>query len=211
MQEIFYEESVDTHNQSSAKRKYTVYKVVSIVAAVFAALAIFNLFFGIPVDSDEGMTTAVVIAIVIMVIAAVAMIFVSIFFGRKKHAFFLSYDYTFVTGELRISKVFNNRRRKHLYAISTDKIIKIGRVGSETYAKTKRMPETKEDILTPNVEAEDGKEFFYIYTQTNVGKKILILECRMQLIVTIIRFINRPGILETEFNKQSSAGAKSAR
>ncbi|MFQ7035949.1 MAG: hypothetical protein ACLRTQ_09910 [Candidatus Borkfalkia sp.] len=29
----------------------------------------------------------------------------------KRHAFYLSYDYTFVSGELRICKVIHNRKR----------------------------------------------------------------------------------------------------
>ena len=85
----------------------------------------------------------------------------------------------------------------------------MGRVGSDSYAKAKASPDTKEDILTPNVEAEEDKEFFYIHAQTNVGKKILVLECRIQMIYTILRFMNRPNILETEFNKQTIA-AKTA-
>ena len=37
----------------------------------------------------------------------------------------------------------------------------MGRVGSDSYAKAKASPDTKEDILTPNVEAEEDKEFLY--------------------------------------------------
>ncbi len=203
MQEIFYEESVDTHNRSSAKKKYMLYKIVSIISIVLGVFAVFNIFFGVSVDKDEGITTAVIIAIVMWAVLAALMFAAAVLLSKKKHAFFLSYDYTFVTGDLRISKVFNNRKRKHLYNIPTERIIKIGRVGSDTYEKLKRSPDIKEDILTPNEEAEEGKEFFYIHAQTNVGKKILVLECRPQLIYTVLRFMNRPGILETGFNRVS--------
>lgn len=203
MQEVFYEESVGTHNQSSAKKKYLVYKILSIISTVMGIFAIFTALFGVSFDADAGITTAVIIAVVMWLVFAALLIAFAVVLTRKKHAFFLSYDYTFVSGDLRISKVFNNRRRKHLYSISMDRIIKIGRVGSDTYEKTKRSPDTKEDILTPNTEAEEDKEFFYIYAQTNVGKRILVLECRQQLLFTIVRYMNKPGILETEFNKIS--------
>ena len=203
MQEIFYEESVDTHNQASAKRRFMVYRIFSVVSFVFAVFAFLTLFYGLPIDTDEGFTAPVIISLVVWLVLMAAMIALGIFFARKKHAFYLSYDYTFVSGDLRISKVFNNRRRKHLYNVSTDRIIRIGRVGSESYEKLKKSPDVKEDICTPNAEADDDKEFFYIHAQTNVGKKILVLECRIQLIYTVIRFINRPGILEPEFNKQT--------
>lgn len=202
MQEIFYEESVDTHNQASAKRRFMVYRIFSIVSFVSAVFA-FLMLLGLPINTDEGFTAPVIISLVVWLVLMAAMIALGIFFARKKHAFYLSYDYTFVSGDLRISKVFNNRRRKHLYNVSTDRIIRIGRVGSESYEKLKKSPDVKEDICTPNTEADDDKEFFYIHAQTNVGKKILVLECRIQLIYTVIRFINRPGILEPEFNKQT--------
>ena len=80
-------------------------------------------------------------------------------------------------------------------------MIKIGRFDSESYKKLKSSPDNKKDILTPNAEAEEGKEFFYIQASTNVGKKILVLECRLQLIYTIVRYMNK-NILESEFNRK---------
>ena len=208
MQEVFYEESVDTHNLSAAKRRYLIYKIFSILSVVLGVFSLLNVLFG-QIDPEQGITKSVVIYIVMWLVFAALMFFLAVFLAKKKHAFYLSYDYTFVSGDLRISKVFHGRKRKHLYTISTDRIIKMGRVGSDSYAKAKASPDTKEDILTPNVEAEEDKEFFYIHAQTNVGKKILVLECRIQMIYTILRFMNRPNILETEFNKQTIA-AKTA-
>ena len=75
-------------------------------------------------------------------------------------------------------------------------------MGSESYKKLKASPDNKEDILTPNDEAAEGKEFFYIQASTNVGKKILVFECRMEMIATILRFINK-NILESEFRQQT--------
>ena len=40
MQEVFYEESVDTHNQSSAKKKFTLFRVVSIISFICGAFSI---------------------------------------------------------------------------------------------------------------------------------------------------------------------------
>ena len=71
----------------------------------------------------------------------------------------------------------------------------------ETYKKLKASPDNKEDILTPNTEASDDREFFYIQAATNAGKRILIFECRPQLISTILRYTRR-NILESEFNRR---------
>ena len=78
-----------------------------------------------------------------------------------------------------------------MYRLSDDKLVKIGRVGSESYKKLKASPDIKEDILTPNEEAAEDKEFYYIQAVTNVGKRILVLECRQELLATILRYTRK--------------------
>lgn len=201
MQEIFYEESVSTHNEKSAKNKYTLFTVFMALSFVSAVLCFLNVMFS-PTQDGEGnnFTLAVIINLVIWIVFTVLFIAAGVFFSMKRHAFYLSYDYTFVSGELRICKVIHNRKRKLQYRLSGDRIIKIGRVGSESYKKLKFTPDIKEVILTPNNVAEEDKEFLYFQTQTDAGKRLLILECRIQLITQIVRYM-RKNILETEFNK----------
>ena len=195
MQEIFYEESVALHNEKPAKRRYTVFTVTAVFCILFAIISFMNFMF-----TDMSLEGYVINLIIWGVMFAV-MIAGSIFLFIKRHAFFPSYDYTFVSGELRISKVLHNKKRKLLYRLSDDKLIMIGRVGSETYKKLKASPDNKEDILTPNNEASEDREFFYIQAATNAGKRILIFECRAQLISTILRYTRR-NILESEFNRR---------
>ena len=199
MQEIFYEESVNMNNEKPAKRAYTIFTVVAVICVVFCLFSLFNVLF-LPVGED-GLTRSVVIPFVIWLVLLVLMLIGAIFAFRRRHSFYVSYDYTFVSGELRISKVIHARKRKLLYKLGDEKLIKIGRYGSESYKKLKASPDCKEDILTPNREASEGKEFFYIQAVTNVGKRILIVECRIQMIYTIVRYLRR-NILESEFNRQ---------
>ena len=201
MQEIFYEESVDTHNQKSAQFRYKIFTVLIIVMLVSAVFGFLNILFA-PVKDGEGQSfsTGVIVNLVIWIVATVLFIVAAVFLAKKRHSFFLSYDYTFVTGELRISKVIHARKRKLMFRLSTDRIVKIGRVGSATYEKLKASPDLKEVLLTPNTEAEEDKEFFYIQAQTDAGKRLLVLECRQQLLAQIVRFM-RKNILETEFNQ----------
>lgn len=195
MQEIFYEESIALHDEKPAKRRYTLFTVTAVLCIVFAVISFFTLMMGIPAEAQY------IPSFIIWGIMFVAMVVCAVFLFIKRHSFYLSYDYTFVSGELRICKVLHNRKRKLLYRLSDDKLILIGRVDSETYKKLKASPDTKEDILTPNSEAEDDREFFYIQAATNVGKRILVLECRPQLLSTILRYTRR-NILESEFNRR---------
>ena len=199
MQEVFYEESVGMRNKAPAKRMYTVFTVIGAICWVFA---IFSLIIALtsPVGED-GFTRSSIIALVVWLILFAIMMAGGIFMLRRRHTFFVEFDYTFVSGELRISKVIHERRRKLLYRLGDEKLIKIGRYGSESYKKLKASPDNREDILTPNSEAAEDKEFFYIQAMTAVGKRILVIECRMQMIYTIVRFMNR-NILESEFNRK---------
>ena len=85
-----------------------------------------------------------------------------ILLGRLKDKFYVDYDYTFISGTIRFSKVIKNIKRKFIVSFDTSDIEKIGKYGSETYKRYSIMPGVKTQILTSNNVAEDNKEFFYI-------------------------------------------------
>ena len=204
MQEVFYEESVTMHNEKPAKRRYTIFTVTAVLCFILAFVSFINLMWT-PTATADGESlvgqASFTISLVVWGLLCVSMIVGGVFLIIKRHAFYLSYDYTFVSGELRISKVLHGRKRKLLYRISDEKYIKIGRVGSESYKKLKSSPDVKEDILTPNEEAAEDKEFYYVQAATNVGKKLLVLECRQELLANILRYTRR-NLLESEFNRK---------
>ena len=115
MKEVFYEESVEMRNQKSAKPKFMIFTVCGVASAVFAVFSFFNTIF-----FAQGLA-GILISLVITVLMAAS----AIFLMTKRHGFYLSYDYTFVTDELRISKVLHDRKRKHLYSVSTDNIMAV--------------------------------------------------------------------------------------
>lgn len=204
MQEIFYEESVSMHVPKPAKIRYITFTVSGILCILFAVFAVVYvwLIFNMPIEEDAEIDIGAFFrSLIPWAVLFVIMVVGAVFFLIKRHSFYLSYDYTFVSGELRLSKVFHERKRKLLYRLSEERIIKIGKVGSESYKKLKASPDIKEDILTPNDTAAEDREFYYIQANTNVGKRLLVVECRQQLIVTIVRYMNK-NILETDFYKK---------
>lgn len=199
MQEIFYEESAGMRNKAPARRMYKIFTIAGVICLIFAVMSV--LFALTTPVGEDGFTRGVIIVLIMWLALCAVMTFGGIFLLRRRHTFFLEFDYTFVSGELRICKVIHERRRKLMYRIGDEKLIKIGRYGSESYKKLKASPDNREDILTPNNEAAEDKEFFYIQAMTAVGKRILVIECRLQMIYTIVRFMNR-NILESEFNRK---------
>ena len=209
MQELFCEESAVMRDTRKAKRWYNIFRVISIIGFTLGILVLLFtiLLLFMPVDPEaveEGADfTGVLIQMAIFLVVSILLILTGVLFKVKKHNFLLSYDYTYVIGELRLAKVIHDRKRKILYRLTDEQIVQIGRVGSDSYEKLKRAPDCKEEILTPNEEAEDDKEFFYIQAATKVGKRLLILECRMNFIATVYRNNQNRRILEPDFNKKA--------
>lgn len=120
---------------------------------------------------------------------------------RLKSRFNVSYDYCFVSGELRISKVFNVNRRKLLARIDTADILQIGDADNSGFDRLYSDPNTKKVVCTTNDEAQEGKFLMYILTGGDNGKMLYILECRELLLMNILKFTRR-GVLESDYVMQ---------
>lgn len=201
-QEMFLEESVVQQDTRQARRWYvmfTILMVMCIIAAVVTFLVdIIYFLFG---EVDDDTLTQMIIFLIVMLVVAIAFVVGACFCNRLKHRYFVSYDYTYVSGELRIAKVTHAIRRRILYMLMEDQFLQIGRVGSDSYEKLKKSPDAKEDVLTPNDEPASDKEFFYIQAVTKVGRRILVLECRPSFIAQIINNQTRR-ITESEFYRK---------
>lgn len=194
MQEVFYEESATIQNQKSAARKYNTFNIFSIV---FYSLMIIWLIISINFAPVGGGFLPAFIFIVL----PFAMFLVSgILFGKFKNKFYVDYDYTFVTGSIRISKVIKNIKRRFIVMFETSSIEKIGKYGSETYQTYENMQGIVRYIFTSNSIASDGKDLYYIVASINSEKTLMILECSELFIVNILKFSNK-NILEKEFSK----------
>ena len=112
----------------------------------------------------------------------------------------VSYDYCFVTGELRISKVFNVNKRKLVTRFDCAEILQIGDMDNSTYDRLKADPTTKEVFCTSNDMPSEGKFFMYILINDN-GKKLYVLECRETLLINILKFAPR-SVLESDYVMQ---------
>lgn len=177
--DIFYEESALSQ---SSKKESTKYKIIHYISYLFIFLTtIFGLI--------ALRWTPAPICILFWISTA-------FFFGiwyllyRLKSHFNLSYDYTFVTGELRISRVVNVNRRRLQTRFDCENILQIGDMDSESYDRLASNPTTKKVYYTSNVEPAEGKFFMYIYIEDG-GMKLYVLECRETLLMHIMRFAKR--------------------
>lgn len=186
--DVFYEESSIAQNAKSGARKY---RILHILSQVFLWIGILMIFIALMLPFD----------VLIFWFINVAMFFAIWFVLRRwKMNYNVSYDYCFVSGELRISKVVNVNRRKLVARFTTEEMIQIGDIDNPSFERFRSDPTSKTVICTSNVEATEGKFFMYILADYN-GKKLFVLECREELLMHILKFAKR-GTLESDYVMQ---------
>lgn len=199
MQEIFYEESAKIQEETSAARKYYIAKVFMVISYVLAVIwGIFCLTFLI-IDLKN-----ILLSLIISLIPLALFIVSGIVLGKFKDKFYVDYDYTFVSGSIRFSKVIKNIKRKHIINFDTSDIEKIGLYGSELYEKYSKMPDIKTKILTSNSTPSEGKDFYYIVANVGGDKYVFIVECSELFIVNILKFTNRTVLDQEILNKKKN-------
>lgn len=208
--DVFYEESAVNANSAKGEKRYKLLNVftkllgaLSLVSLIFSFWFVFSLIFGDP-QADEELQEAYATVQAFAVLSVSNLIFWGgcwLVLRSLKKRVNISYDYIFVSGELRIAKIFNVNRRKFLYRIASEDILQTGDVDSDGYVRLKADPTIKEVVCTSNAEASAGKFFLYVYAVDGAGRKLFILECRETLLVNILKFVKR-GTLAPDYIAQ---------
>ena len=213
--DVLYEESAVNANAAKGEKRY---KILNLFTWFFGVLAlIFAIVFVIGLVSFLMAMSAIKAEDRAAAIGSLIFYFMMItLFGGPWLACFLmkrkinvSFDYTFVSGELRISKVFNVNRRKFLYRIDAESIQKMGDADSPSFDRVISDQSVKKIVCTPNAEPSGGKFFLYIVTSESGGRRVYILECREELLINILKFVKR-GILESDYVMQEKKAQKHA-
>ena len=183
--DVFYEESSIANN---ARKKEKKYKVISFFSGFFLAIAIITLFLilYVPVDMGWGGVIYVIMQ---------SLFFFGIWFLLRKWKMNVnvSYDYSFVSGELRVSKVININKRKLVARFDCAEIIQVGDADAPSFERFRTTPGVKTVFCTSNYEAAEGKFFMYIHIEYN-GKKLFVLECREELLANMLKFMKRTAL-----------------
>lgn len=193
--EMLYEESAVPVN---AAKEEKLNNGLTIAGIVFLALSGLYLFlFGLPSISmalgSEDLDTVGRIFNVLFSLSFFFMgVLIAVFLLIFRRRYNVSFDYHFVEDELRISKVFNGKRRKFLRTLKADQMLKIGSCSKDSFERT-RAGLSKKQILymTPNEEPATGKEFFYILYSSSVEKVLVIIEARREILEYLVRAAGR--------------------
>ena len=193
MLDIFYEETTTIQNEKGASIKFGIFNFLSAISYVLAVVWAFLVFFGVEFGKGN-----LLVNILFSIIPILLFIFSGIMLGKVRNKFYVEYDYTFISGEVRVSKVIKQKKRVNVLTFETKHIEKIGKYGSKTYERYVNMPETTQTIFTSNNTACEGKDLFYIVLNTSNGKNLMIFECTEIFIAHVLKFSNKT-VLEEDY------------
>jgi len=192
MRDTIYEESAVSQKQGREegirRALFIVAIVLFIIATVFLIMLPLQIDLYLTVEEDDkgsALLSLVGLIVLCVLLAAQGALFM---FIRSKFGY--SFDYEFVSGELRISKA-NKNRRIPLYRISPEEFLKVGKVGSNAYFGLKQNKALKETRFTKNKTPSADKDFYYILYADHLGKQLFIIECRKELIQYISLYAAR--------------------
>ena len=193
MQEVFYEETSLLNKEKTALGKYRLLNIFSIASYVMAGIVALMFFYFYDIENFNLLVFAVS-----ALLPFALFLFFGIMLGRIKNTMFVDYDYTYVSGSIRISKVIRRIKRKNILKFETSDIVQRGKYGSETYLKIEKMPGVKKMILTGNQTPSEGNDFFYLQVNTEGVNKLLVFDCSEKFMATILRYSNKT-ILEKDY------------
>lgn len=207
--DVLYEESAANHKQEKNAKFYTIANVVFWIFVVLSAAAILNAIIWIPIRSPESTDEEWQMAVInffAQLIPLALMVSATVFAAVIKRKINVGYDYIFVSGELRIARIFNVNRRKFLYQLQPEEIMQIGDVDGVNFERLRSDPATKLTVCTSNPAPAEDKFFMYILAKEGSVKRLYVLECRETLLTHMLKFVRR-GTLEREYVSQEQKQA----
>ena len=207
--DVFYEECAVNQKGERGEKIYKILNVAFWISTIISIFAIITILMNITIGGDtSGLTEEQMLSYQYsQSMVFLGMLFLSTFGGLAIMLFFfkrkinINYDYVFVSGELRIVKVFNVNRRKLVTRLQQDSILQLGDVENESYTRLLSDPTNKQVVCTANSEPAKGKFFMYVHASEPIGKRLYVLECREELLINILHFVKR-GTLEPDYVMQ---------
>lgn len=187
--ELLYEESATSQRSARDEKLYKVFQVVAVILFILAGIVFFTIFMNILPVLLSGDTSGAEIALGLVMWILFFLLFAGsgTVFWLIKNRFNVSYDYIFVQDELRITKVFNGKKRKYIATVRGDQILKLGWCDRDSYTDTLRgLNGKKAKIMTPNREPSEGKEMIYILVSGSIEKSLFVLECREEMMEYLV-------------------------
>lgn len=184
MREEFYENSASPRSEKGQKIIYAIYNVlfiVSVAASVILLLLLLMTF-------DTGFIVLSCMTIVFSVV---------LYLMRRK--ILIYFDYTFISGEIRIVRVINGKYRRKFLVFDCKDVFLLGKVGSDSFERLYSTPQIKKRMATPNG-FDAVRQLYYVGVDIQGEKNIVIMECDEKMLSFIASYAGRSA-LEKDYAK----------
>lgn len=190
--DALYEESAQPVNGDKQKRWYTAFYVLGILFLIVTVFHAFLCVLMLPTVITTVKGAALAYSLIMWLLPLVLLGLTAFLFFRMRLRFNQSFDYLFVQDELRITKVFNGKKRKHIVTLDADHVLQIGYCEGATFERTYAgLNGQKPKFMTPNRDPAEGKEFIHILYSSSAGKSLYILECRKDMLEYLVPVVGR--------------------
>lgn len=179
MREEFYETSCAPHHAKAQKNFYVIYNVLFVVSCILLAISLYLLLL-FPKDTGFIMLSVLFLASAVV-------------FFLIKRRLMCCYDYTFVSGEVRIIKVVNGKTRKKFLIFDCKNVYKLGKVGSQTFQQLYDSKTCKLRVATPNGLGSEN-QLYYIAFNQNDADILAVLECDEKFLAFVASAAGRNAI-----------------
>lgn len=200
MRDILCEETSRVIDEKKAQKKYNTCMAISYGSIALAVLWVIIFIYTCDFSKmHPDIIVMFIFEILFWVLPLAIFIVLAIVFrkiGKKSYA---EYDYSFVSGEVRIAKIPRNGYRQGVMRFHSASIDRIGKVGSETFESLSHLPGVKKIKLTVNANSSNSKDLFYMFVRTEGEKKLLIFDCSEIFISNVLRSTNARTVLEKDY------------
>ncbi len=170
MREEFYEWSVGPTKDQREKTLLSICNVLFVITILTFSILLFLLF----LTFDSGF---------IVLTIANALFGVALFFLKRR--LYTFYDYTYISGEVRIIKLINGKTRRRFLIFDCKDVKLLGKVGSGTYDSLMNSTNYKVKMATPNGYRSEN-QLYYVNLNNNGENILLILECDEKFLSYIV-------------------------
>jgi len=188
MNEVYYEETSFPYDYDKQKILLIVCKVAigfTILMGMFFTLVLLLS----PIENGGWIAPALSVGMSILLIVGLCLV---------KSRLYSCYDFIFVTGDIRIVKVVNTKKRKRIIVFDSSDVFQVGRFDSETYNKHRSAPGVKVIYAPTNKYEVEDKPKYYIGATVDGVKYLVVLECTEKFLVHVLQFAGKQ-VLEKEF------------
>ena len=192
MSESFHEENVISLSPEKDKKRALLFSVSSVFSLIMGLLLIFLAYIGLMFSEvdESGKIVTSIIPLIVYALFGAGSIFLFFVLRRRRNDCILEFDYSFVSGSLRIAKVMNHIRRKPVIAIECSDIEAMDNVETDNFKRYETMKDVKKVVVTPNVGEEEAR-IIYIYGKFKGVSTLLLIEPSDMLLHLIKRSSRR--------------------